>query len=128
MNETTLLNVKSIIASENELLSAMKNCNIKVLENLLHKDLLFNIPSGQTISKEMDIESYRSRNMIIDEIKSSQQKINLIGDNAVVSVTIEMKGKYLDNSIDGKYQLIRVWKLYDNVWKVIAGSSIGLID
>jgi len=127
MNETSLLDAKSIIASENKLLSAMKNCNIKALENLLHKDLLFNIPSGQTISKEMDIESYRSRSMIIDEIKSSQQKINLIGDNAVVSVTIEMKGKYHDSSIDGKYRLIRVWKLYDNVWKVIAGS-IGLVN
>ncbi|MCF6318791.1 MAG: nuclear transport factor 2 family protein [Proteobacteria bacterium] len=128
MNETTLLNAKSVLASENKLLNAMKNCNIKALENLLHKDLLFNIPSGQTISKEMDIESYRSSNMRIVEIESSQQIINLIGDNAVVSVTIKMKGKYLDNSIDGKYRLIRVWKLYDKVWKVIAGSSIGPIN
>lgn len=122
MNETTLLNTKSIIASEIRLLSAMENGNIEVLENLLHKDLLFITPDGQTISKDMDIESYRSKRMIINEVKPNQQRINMIGDNAVVSVAIEMKGTYLGNSIDGNYQLIRVWKFYDNTWKVIAGS------
>ncbi len=71
MNKTILLNTKSIIASERELLSAMENGNIKVLENLLHKDLLFITPDGQTISKKMDIEAYRSKKMVIDKIKSS---------------------------------------------------------
>jgi hypothetical protein len=62
--------------------------------------------------------------MKIYKIKSSELDINLIGENAVVSVTIEMKGKYFDFSLNGKYRILRVWKSFNNKWKVIAGSSI----
>ena len=115
-----------IIKIEKELLNAMKNCDVQKLDELLHEELLFNTPNGQTITKTMDLEAYRSGNMRINEIKSSEQKINLIGDNAIVSVTIDMKGMYFDYSLDGKYRIIRIWKLFNNKWKVIAGSSIGV--
>ncbi len=69
------------------------------------------------------METYRSGNMKIYEIESSELEINLINENAIVSVTIKMKGKYFDFSIDGKYRVLRVWKLFNNKWKVIAGSS-----
>jgi len=114
---------ESIIKVEQEILKAMKNCDIKKLDELLHEEILFNIPNGQAITKNQDLETYRSGNMNIDEIKSSDQKINLIGEIAIVSVTIKMKGKYFDFSLDGKYKILRVWKLFNTQWKVIAGSS-----
>ncbi|WP_271785453.1 nuclear transport factor 2 family protein [Aquimarina algiphila] len=113
----------SIIKVEQEILIAMKNCDVKKLDGLLHEELLFNIPNGQTITKSMDLETYSSGNMKIHEIKSSELEINLIAENAIVSLTIEMKGKYFDFSIDGKYRVLRVWKLFNDNWKVIAGSS-----
>ena len=64
--------------------------------------------------------------MKIEDISSSEQLINLIGDTAVVFVIITMKGKYLEHILDGSYRIIRVWKLVGNTWKVIAGSSIQL--
>jgi hypothetical protein len=117
--------IKDIITKvEQEVLIAMKNCDVKKLDELLHEELLFNIPNGQTITKALDLESYSSGNMKIDEIKSSGQEINLIGENAVVSLTIDMKGNYFDFSLNGKYKVLRVWKLFNTQWKVIAGSSI----
>jgi hypothetical protein len=104
----------------------MKNCDVQKLDELLHEDLLFTIPNGETITKVLDIETYNSGNMRIKEILSSEQQINMIGDNAVVSVIIEMKGSYFDYILDGKYRVIRVWKFFKNNWKVIAGSSIQL--
>ena len=74
----------------------------------------------------MDLETYSSGNMKINEIASSEQEINLIGDNAIVSIVIDMKGMYFDYSLDGKYKITRVWKLLNSKWKVIAGSSIKL--
>jgi len=100
-------------------------CDLKKLDELLHEELLFSIPNGQTITKAIDIETYGSGNMKIDEIKSSEQEINLIEDNAIVSVVIDMKGRYFDYSLDGKYKIIRIWKLFNSHFKVIAGSSIG---
>jgi hypothetical protein len=72
----------------------------------------------------MDMETYSSGNMKINEIKSSAQIINLIGDNAVVSVIIEMNGTYNDYSLNGQYKIIRIWKLFNDRWKVIGGSSL----
>lgn len=115
-----------IVKVEKEIVMAMKNSDVKKLNELLHEELLFNIPNGQTITKALDIETYSSGNMRIDEIKSTEQEINLIGENAVVSVIVEIKGNYFDNPIDGKFKILRVWKLFNSQWKVIAGSSIGI--
>lgn len=126
MITTESIEKDAIIKVEKELLNAMKNCAINKLDELLHEELLFNIPNGQTITKAMDLETYSSGNMTINAIKSSEQEINLIGDNAIVTVIIDMKGTYFDYSLDGKYKIIRIWKSFSNKWQVIAGSSIGI--
>jgi len=126
MITTESIEKDAIIKVEKELLNAMKNCDVKKMNELLHDELFFNIPNGQTITKSMDIETYSSGNMKINEIESSKQEINLIGDNAIVSVIIDMKGTYYNYSLDGKYKIIRIWKSFSNKWKVIGGSSIGI--
>ncbi len=126
MHTPTKINKNSIRTAEKELLNAMKNCDVQILDTLLHEELLFTIPNGQTITKALDMETYSSGNMKIKEIASSEQEIHIIGDNAVVSVKIEMKGMYFDHILDGKYHFLRVWKSYNDTWKVIAGSSIQL--
>jgi len=126
MITTESIEKDAIIKVEKELLNAMKNCDVKKMNELLHDELFFNIPNGQTITKSMDIETYSSGNMKINKIESSKQEINLIGDNAIVSVIIDMKGTYYNYSLDGKYKIIRIWKSFSNKWKVIGGSSIGI--
>lgn len=126
MTTTESIKKDIVIKVENELLNAMKNSDVKKLDELLHETLLYNIPNGQTITKAIDLETYDSGNMKIDDIKFSEQKINLIGDNAIVSVVIDMRGTYFGYTLDGKYKIIRIWKSVNNKWKVIAGSSIKL--
>jgi hypothetical protein len=74
----------------------------------------------------MDLHNYRSGNIHLDTVASSDQTIRLIGDNAVVAVTVELKGNYLGQALDGKFRYIRVWRLADSTWKVIAGSVVPL--
>ncbi|PCJ67590.1 MAG: DUF4440 domain-containing protein [Bacteroidetes bacterium] len=116
----------SIVLIEQEMVKAMLNSDVTTLDKLIHEDLLFTIPSGHTITKTMDLASHSSGEMKISEISTSEQEINLIGDNAIVSVLVEMKGKYMDNSLDGNYKTIRVWKQSQNSWQIIAGSTIQL--
>jgi ketosteroid isomerase-like protein len=116
--------IEQIIESEKKLLTAFQNNDANTLEELLHDNLLFVIPTGQTITKVMDLENMRSGNMTVHSISSSDQQINLIGDNAIVSVLIELKGKYLEHTIDGKFRYIRVWKVINDTWKVIGGSGM----
>lgn len=121
------MNVKSqIIESENRLLKAMLECNLPILEELLHEDLLFNIPNGRTVTKMMDLDNYQSGNMLISSILTSDQNIHVIDDTAIVTVTLVLKGKYSQQSLDGEYRYLRVWKLFNTSWQVIAGSCVSL--
>lgn len=111
---------------EKRLIDAMLNANIETLDQLIHPDLLFNSAMGQTITKDIDLQSYSSGLMKIDSINASDQQVNIIGDTAVVAVTIDMNGAYGAQPISGKVRFLRVWKLGDNDWQVIAGSSVML--
>ena len=115
-----------VVNAEIELLTAIKKADTAVLDQLLHDDLLFNMPDGQTITKEFDMQSYRSGKMKIETLEATDQIINVIGDNAVVAVTISLKGIYDQNPIKGVFKYIRVWKQFDGNLKVIAGSCISL--
>jgi Domain of unknown function (DUF4440) len=115
-----------VAAGEQRLLEAMMARNAEVLDELLHDDLLFNGPDGQTATKAMDLENYRSGNINLYTVTSSDQTVSLIGDNAVVAVTVELKGNYLDQAIDGKFRYLRVWKFVQGRWQVIGGSVVAL--
>ena len=69
---------EQIISCENRLLDAMRNGEIDTLNELLHDDLIFNIPSGQTITKEMDLENYRSGMLVINHISVTDRLIKII--------------------------------------------------
>jgi ketosteroid isomerase-like protein len=108
---------------EKRLMEALKIGDIKVLDELLHDNLIFNIPTGQTITKSMDIENYRSGIMKVSEIVATDQIINTIDNISTVAVTLQLEAKYAGQIIEGKFRYLRVWKLVENSWKVIAGSG-----
>ena len=114
---------QEIIDCENRLLDAIRNGDVNTLDELLHDSLIFNIPTGQTITKEMEIENYRSGFMSVYDISTSDQTIKTIDNISTVVVTVHLKAKYADQVIDGKFRYLRVWKLFDNSWKIIAGSG-----
>ena len=114
---------EQIIDGENRLLTAMKTGDIGTLDELLHDDLIFNVPTGQTITKQIDIENYRSGIMNVHEIEISNRIIKIVDDVSMVAVTFDLKATYADQIIDGTYRYLRVWKLSDKSWKVIAGSG-----
>lgn len=120
------MNIEKVVNAEIELLTAVKNADISVLEDLLHDDLLFNLPDGNTITKQFDLETYRSGKMKINFVEASNQIIHLVGDTAIVAVTVSLKGTYGESPIDGVLRYIRVWKESDEILKVIAGSCVQL--
>lgn len=125
-NNIPVTKKEQIISSELKLLAAMKNSDVKQLDELLHEELLFHIPNGQVITKAMDLDAHRSGVMHIYALLPSEQVIHVLEDTAVVSVKMELKGKYIDQPIDAAFRYIRVWKLVNDSWKVIAGSCIQL--
>lgn len=113
-----------ILKQEEILLQAIRNCDIQKLEHLLHDNLLFVIPTGQTVNKEIDLANLKSGNLKIQELQASEHEVSLIEDCALVSVLVELKGQYLDQPIAGQFKYFRTWKLIQNQWKVIGGAGI----
>lgn len=121
-----MIQEEQIIKCENRLFEAMKNADINVLDELLHDSLIFNIPTGQTITKTMDIDNYRSGLLTVYDISATDRTINSFENTSVVAVTVHLKAKYAEQTVDGKFRYLRVWKLFDNSWKIIAGSGLQL--
>ncbi|THD34249.1 nuclear transport factor 2 family protein [uncultured Flavobacterium sp.] len=121
-----LLTEQKILEIENQLREAMKKSDVEVLEQLLHDDLLFVLPSGEVITKKTDLETHQSGNLILEEITSSIDSIKQIDENVVVTLSSKLKGKMLEQNFEGNFRYLRVWKMFDGQLKVIAGSCVSV--
>ena len=116
---------EQIIECENSLVEAMKKSDINTLDKLLHDNLIFNAPNGQTITKEIDLENYRSGLMNIYNIEVCDRNIITINEDICnVALNIELQASYSVHKIDGRFRYLRVWYRSNTSWKVIAGSGI----
>lgn len=121
-----IFNEQKVLEIEKKLLEAMKNSDVEILDQLLHDDLLFVLPTGEVITKQMDLETHKSGNLILEEITSSIDSIKLIEENAVVTLSSKLKGKMLEQHFEGNFRYMRVWKMFDGQLKVIAGSCVSI--
>lgn len=115
-----------VLHAEKQLLSAMKTANLALLDELLHDDLLFMLPVGQTITKQQDLDVYRSGEFMIEEIESAIEQVSIVANSAVITLTNEIRGNYQNNPVAGRYKYIRVWANFNGQLQVIAGSGTQL--
>ena len=115
-----------IVAREDALLRAITTNDVAQLDDLLHDDLLFNGPDGQTGTKAQDLANYRSGGIQLRRAEASERPIRAIGDDAVVAVTVTLEGSYLGLQVDGRYRYLRVWQRTGGTWRVIGGSVVAL--
>ena len=113
-----------VIASEEQLLKAMTASDADRLDRLLHDDLLFNGPTGETATKAADLTNYRSGKINLTSVESRDRRLSAIGDTVVVAVTVKIVGNYMGQELDGTFRYLRVWKRFGDAWKVIAGSVV----
>ncbi|TPD65833.1 nuclear transport factor 2 family protein [Flavobacterium microcysteis] len=118
MTKTEILN------QENKLYKAIQESDIVMLDELLHEDLLFVIPNGDVITKEMDLQTYRSGNIKINKLVPKIENLNLLGDLAVITLTIELQGSYHKEAFESKCRYIRFWKEFPEGIKVVGGSGM----
>ena len=115
---------REIVAVEEQLMEAMKTSNVALLDILLHDDLLFNGPTGETATKALDLANYRTGGIDLRTVEASDRRVSIIGDDAVVAVTVRLQGNYMGQDIDGRFRYLRVWKSFHGQWKVIGGSVV----
>lgn len=120
---------KEITTCEEQLLTAVRNHDADALATLIHDALIFHLPNGEPAGKAADIDAYRSGNMHVSHISASERMIHAVGnDTAIVSVCVRLQGEYFDQTIDGSFRYLRVWKRTDAGWQIIAGSCTMLAE
>lgn len=115
---------KDIEKLEILLIEGIKNSDLEFLDKVMHDDLLGIGPDGHIITKEMDLTSHREGTMIVDELSTTINDIQIIDDTAIVIITYDTKGKMLGNPIEGKFRYNRIWKKFDDGLKIITVSCI----
>jgi hypothetical protein len=116
----------SVLESERMLIEGIKKSDVAFLNNILHDDLLFIAPNGQVITKQMDLDSHRRGDMVVESLIPDIEDIKILGDTATVIVVYDTKGSMLGNPIRGKFRYIRIWKESGDRLKVIGGACFML--
>lgn len=124
--DKTKITREDIVEVENKLFSAQRVSDIDILDQLLHDELIAIAPTGQVITKEMDLNSHRAKTMIIDEASTEIDDIKITGDTALSIVTMTAKGKVMGTPLEGKFRYFRVWQRFDDQLKVIGASFMQL--
>jgi hypothetical protein len=120
------LTENSILEQENKLYRAIKDGDVTALDHLLHDNLLFILPSGETITKEIDLNTYRDGALKVDELLPETENLNIIDDMAVITLTMKLKGKFNEVPFEAGYRYIRFWKKFDDGIKVVGGSGMAI--
>lgn len=117
---------EDVVEAENKLFPAQLVSNVDILDQLLHDDLIAVSPTGEIVTKEMDLASHRAKTMIIEDASTEIDDIKITGDTALSIVTMTAKGKVMGTPLVGKFRYFRVWKRFDGALKVIGASFMQL--
>ncbi|MGE8244317.1 hypothetical protein D3C87_519280 [compost metagenome] len=117
---------EDVADAENQLFLAQLASNVDALDQLLFDNLIAIAPTGQMLTKEMDLNAHRTKAMIIEEASTEIDDIRITGDTALSVVTMTAKGKVMGAPLEGKFRYFRVWKYVDDKLKVIGASFMQL--
>ncbi|HKP95619.1 MAG TPA: nuclear transport factor 2 family protein [Fibrobacteria bacterium] len=117
---------ESILNAELGLIEGIKKSDVRYLSHILHDDLLFIAPNGQVVTKQMDLESHRKGDMVVESLTPTFEEIRILDTVATVIVVYETKGSMLGNPISGRFRYIRIWKDSGDGLKVIGGGCFAI--
>ena len=120
------INKDAVMDLEYRLIEAIKKSDVRYLDGILHDDLLFIAPNGQVITKQMDLDSHKKGDMVVEFLTPTFEDIRIIDNTATVIVVYETRGSMLGTPIHGKFQYIRIWKEFASGPKVIGGGCFML--
>ena len=124
MTETV---ANQIINIEERLRQAMLASNVSVLNELLAPEIIITNHLGQLLEKQDDLAAHESGLIKINELKPSEQHIQIHGEVAIVSVRMQIMGSYDGNPSNGDFRFTRVWAISSSGNWHIVSAHIGMV-
>ncbi|MFV0537109.1 MAG: nuclear transport factor 2 family protein [Dysgonomonas sp.] len=117
---------QEIIECEEKLLQGLRTSNFEIVEDLIHDKVIYNHASGKVLTKQMDVDDFKSSNPKIEKLECIEREIEVFGDTAILTTELYLKGVFGDHPVEGKTRFLRTWKKFENGWKIVAAASINL--
>jgi ketosteroid isomerase-like protein len=124
--EVSMSQEKEILALEDVRFKAMVSADVKLLEGLMHDDLIYTHSSAVVDTKASYLESLRGGKTRYKSQKRFEERVRLCGDCALVTGRAEMEAE-----VNGVHKVLRlryldVWTKTPQGWKFIAWQSTSL--
>jgi ketosteroid isomerase-like protein len=108
-----------IVALEHEWQKAALADDIPAMDKLLSEDYLGITASGEVLTKSQQLDRMRDRKLMITRLDTSETKIKLVGNIAIVTCLAHVEGTSDDVPLHGASRYPRVYqRLAGGVWRV----------
>lgn len=108
-----------IVALEHEWQKAVLADDVPAMDKLLSDDYLGITGSGEVLTKTQQLDRMRDGKFTITKLDTSELKIKLIGNIAIVTSLAEVEGNTGDEPLHGAFRYTRVYqRMPGGIWKV----------
>jgi hypothetical protein len=109
---------------ERRLRDAMLMSDIDELDELLAQDLTFTDHFGALWRKADDLAAHRAGVIRVESVVASDERIQLLDQAAIVSVRLDIAGRFAGVAANGAFRFTRVWApTLGGKWQVVAAHS-----
>jgi len=114
---------------EKKLRNAMLSSDLETLDDLLSDELVFTNHHGQRLSKADDLAAHSSGLLSIDRLEPrTEPTIRLIGDSAIVNLTLDLAGTYDGRPFAGAFAYSRMWYRQSGKWRIEAAHCSSVAE
>jgi ketosteroid isomerase-like protein len=112
---------------EKQFRAAQQAGDTSTMDKLLSDDYLGINASGVVVTKQQQLDHMTTRKLVIDTLQTSDLKIKLIGNIAIVTCLAEINGTNDGVPLHGKFRYTRIYqKLDDGTWKITSFEATRL--
>ena len=110
---------EQIVALEREWQTAALAGDTTAMDKLLSEDYLGITPTGEVLTKAQQLDHMRDGKLLITKLNTSELKIKLVGNIAIVTSLAQVEGTSDGDPLHGAFRYTRVYqRLPTGVWKI----------
>jgi ketosteroid isomerase-like protein len=108
-----------IVAIEQQCRQATLDDDAPAMDKLLSEDYLGITASGEVLTKTQQLDRMRERKLVVSSLQTSEVKIKLVGNIAIVTSLARVEGSDNGEPLHGAFRYTRVYqRMAGGVWKI----------
>lgn len=112
---------------EQEWADAVMRRDIKKIDRIQADEYVFTGPHGQIWTKSQALDTIKAGGLEIDSFESSDIKVQVYGDTAVVTLRVVWNGRFRGTDISEPQRMTDVFVKRDGRWQCVASQSTRIV-